>query len=90
MVEALALRRNVAIGLLVGIVVAAVAYSVRIFELLGPAAAVHTFPVFGPQLWFVLLAIVFATATALAVVLLLTAARFYRLSESVTTTDESR
>lgn len=86
--EALAVRRNGIIGLGVGIVVAVSAYSVRVFELLGPAASVRQFPVFGPETWFILLAIVFAIATALGVVLVLTAIRFYKLSQSVTTAEE--
>mgnify|MGYP000031676493 FL=1 len=81
--EALAVKRNTLIGLGVGIGVAAVAYLVRIFELLGPAGVNRTYPIVGPEAWFLLLAIVFASATALGVVVVLTAIRAVRLSKRV-------
>ena len=80
---ALAIKRNITIGVGVGIGVAAVAYLVRIFELLGPVGFERTYPIVGPEAWFLLLAIVFASATALGVVVVLTAIRAVRLSRHV-------
>ena len=57
----LAIKRNTLIGVGVGIGVAAVAYLVRIFELLGPIGFERTYPIVGPEAWFLLLAIVFAS-----------------------------
>jgi hypothetical protein len=56
---------------------------VRIFELLGPVGFERTYPIVGPEAWFLLLAIVFASATALGVVVVLTAIRAVRLSKDV-------
>ncbi|ERH06253.1 MAG: hypothetical protein J07HN4v3_01865 [Halonotius sp. J07HN4] len=81
--EALAVKRNTKLGLGVGIGVAAIAYLVRIFELLGPMGVTRTYPIVGPEAWFLLLAIVFASATALGVVVVLTAIRAVRLSKRV-------
>lgn len=83
LVEMLAVKRNTLVGVGVGIGVAALAYAVRIFELLGPIGFERTYPIVGPETWFLLLAIVFASATALGVVLVLTAIRAVRLSKNV-------
>ena len=83
LLAALAVIRNTVIGLGVGIGVAALAYLVRIFELLGPVGFERTYPIVGPEAWFLLLAIVFASATALGVVVVLTAIRAVRLSKEV-------
>jgi len=83
LLTALAVKRNTIIGVGVGIGVAAVAYLVRIFELLGPVGFERTYPIVGPEAWFLLLAIVFASATALGVVVVLTAIRAVRLSKEV-------
>jgi len=83
LLAALAVKRNTVIGLGVGIGVAALAYLVRIFELLGPVGFERTYPIVGPEAWFLLLAIVFASATALGVVVVLTAIRAVRLSKEV-------
>lgn len=83
LLAALAVKRNTVIGLGVGIGVAAIAYLVRIFELLGPPGFERTYPIVGPEAWFLLLAIVFASATALGVVVVLTAIRAVRLSKEV-------
>ena len=83
LLAALAVKRNTVIGLGVGIGVAALAYLVRIFELLGPEGFERTYPIVGPEAWFLLLAIVFASATALGVVVVLTAIRAVRLSKEV-------
>ena len=83
LLAALAVKRNTVIGLGVGIGVAAIAYLVRIFELLGPPGFERTYPIVGPEAWFLLLAVVFASATALGVVVVLTAIRAVRLSKDV-------
>lgn len=83
LLAALAVKRNTVIGLGVGIGVAAIAYLVRIFELLGPPGFERSYPIVGPEAWFLLLAIVFASATALGVVVVLTAIRAVRLSKEV-------
>jgi len=83
LLDALAVKRNTLVGVGVGIGVAALAYAVRIFELLGPVGFERTYPIVGPEAWFLLLAIVFASATALGVVVVLTAIRAVRLSKNV-------
>ena len=83
MLSALAVRRNVTLGLAVGVGVALAAYAIRVFELLGPVAGARTYPIVGPETWFLLLAVVFAVSTALGVTLLLTAVQAYRLTHSV-------
>ncbi|MFQ3475463.1 hypothetical protein HKK80_04270 [Halonotius sp. F2-221B] len=83
LLAALAVKRNTVIGLGVGVGVAALAYLVRIFELLGPVGFERTYPIVGPEAWFLLLAVVFASATALGVVVVLTAIRAVRLSKDV-------
>jgi len=86
MIEALDVKRNAIVGLLVGVGVAALAYIVRIFELLGPVATGREYPILGEEGWFLMLAVVFAVSTALLVVLVLTAVRMVQL---VRTTAES-
>ncbi len=83
MLDALSVKRNAAIGVAVGLTIATLAYIVRVFELLGPIAGGRRYPVFGPELWFGLLAFVFAAATALGVTLLLTAFNAYTLTQQV-------
>jgi len=80
--EALAVQRNAKIGLLVGVGVAVMAYVVRVFELLGPARTGREYPVVGPEGWFLLLAVVFAVATTLLVVLVLTAVEAIKLARN--------
>jgi len=79
MIEALDVKRNAAVGLAVGVGVAALAYIVRIFELLGPVATGREYPILGEEGWFLMLAVVFAVSTALLVVLVLTALRMVQL-----------
>ena len=83
LLDALAVKRNTLVGVGVGIGVAALAYAVRIFELLGPVGFERTYPIVGPEAWFLLLAIVFASATALGVIVVLTVIRAVRLAKSV-------
>ena len=65
-VRALNVRRNARVGVAVGVVFAAVVYSVRVFELLGPAP-----DTVGPW-FFLMLAFVLATGVALLVTVALT------------------
>nr|WP_305794425.1 hypothetical protein [Halomarina rubra] len=58
--------RNARIGVSVGVVVAALVYAVRVFELLGPA------PEAGGPWYFLMLAFVLATGLALLVTVALT------------------
>jgi hypothetical protein len=80
LIDALGVKRNAVIGVTVGVGVAVVGYAVRVFELLGPVGRARSYPIAGPEAWFVMLAIVFAAATALGVMLVLTAVRLYSLS----------
>jgi len=75
MIEALDVKRNAMVGLLIGGGVAVLAYVVRIFELLGPVATDREYPVLGEAGWFLMLAVVFAVSTALLVTLVLTGIR---------------
>lgn len=77
LVERLRVRRNALAGAAVGGLVAALLYAVRVGELLGPFAGRQTFPVVGPEGWFLLLALVFASSTAVIVATLLTLATGY-------------
>jgi len=79
MIEALDVKRNAIVGLLVGVGVAALAYVVRVFELLGPVATGREYPILGEEGWFLMLAVVFAVSTALLVVLVLTGVRMVQL-----------
>jgi len=81
MAEALQVKRNVRIGFAVGVGVAVVAYVVRVFELFGPVVTTREYPVIGPEGWFLMLAVVFAVATALLVMLVLTGVRVARLAK---------
>lgn len=83
MLSALAVRRNVTVGLAVGVGVALAAYAIRVFELLGPVASARQYPIVGPETWFLLLSVVFAVSAALGVTLLLTAVHAYRLTRRV-------
>jgi Mg/Co/Ni transporter MgtE len=64
--------RNAVVGAGVGVVLAAVLYFVRVLELFGPFAGTREFPVLGPEGWFLLLAFVLATTTAMIVAAVLT------------------
>ena len=79
--EALGVQRNVGVGLVVGVGVAVVAYAVRVCELFGPVVTTRDYPVFGLEGWFLMLAVVFASATALLVILVLTGVRVARLAK---------
>lgn len=79
LVQALHVPRNGAVGVGVGIALAVVAYAARVFELLGPFAGTREYPGVGPEGWFLVLAFVLATSTALLVTSLLTVAEAVRL-----------
>ncbi|MFB6093179.1 MAG: hypothetical protein ABEK02_09235 [Haloquadratum sp.] len=80
LVRALCVRRNAAVGAGVGVVLAAVAYLARVLELLGPFAGTRAFPVLGPEGWFLVLAFVLATSTALFVAAAMTVVEAVRLA----------
>lgn len=80
LVAVLDVRRNAAIGVASGLVLAALVYVVRVFELLGPVGAGRSYPVVGAAGWFLVLGFVLAVTTALLVTTLLTAVRAYRLA----------
>ena len=80
LLDALQVRRNAAVGVVVGVVIAILGYLVRVFELAGPASGTQSFPVVGPEGWFLILGFVLASATALFVTAALPAASSYRLT----------
>ena len=79
LVQALRVPRNGAVGVGVGVALAVVAYAARVFELLGPFAGTRAYPGLGPEGWFLVLAFVLATSTALLVTSLLTVVEAVRL-----------
>jgi hypothetical protein len=72
LLESLSFYRNVRIGAAVGALIAASLYLVRTFELLGPVIDTRDYPLFGPDVWFLLLAFVLAATSALSVAVALT------------------
>ena len=80
LVQALRVPRNGAVGVGVGVALAIAAYAARVFELLGPFAGTRTYPGVGPEAWFMILAFVLATSTALLVASLLTVVEAIRLA----------
>jgi hypothetical protein len=79
LVQALRVPRNGAVGAVVGVALAVAAYAARVFELFGPFAGTRTYPGLGPEGWFLVLAFVLATSTALLVTSLLTVVEAVRL-----------
>ena len=79
LITALKVPRNAIIGVAVGIVLAIIVYVARIFEILGPFAGTRQYPVVGPEGWFIVLAFVLATSTALLVTTILTVVSAVRL-----------
>lgn len=80
--HALGVRRNVAVGVAVGVALAALAYLFRVLELAGPFGGTREFPVLGETGWFLLLAFVLASSTALLVATLLSVVSLVRLARS--------
>lgn len=70
--ESLAFYRNVKVGLVAGVALAVLLYLVRTLELLGPLIDTREYPLFGPDVWFLLLAFVLAATFALLVAIALT------------------
>jgi hypothetical protein len=83
LLESLAFYRNVRVGLAVGASLAVLLYLVRALELLGPLVEVREYPVVGPDVWFALLAFVFAATSALLVAIGLTVFEAARGARSV-------
>ncbi|MFB6096109.1 MAG: hypothetical protein ABEJ74_01820 [Haloferacaceae archaeon] len=79
---ALHVRRNAAVGLVVGVALAGLAYLVRVLELFGPFQGTREFPVLGVGGWFLMLAFVLATTTALLVATVLTVVSAVRLARA--------
>lgn len=78
--DALDVPRNAAVGAAVGLLLATGAYLFRVLELVGPLRGTREYPVLGPEGWFLVLAFVLATTTALLVTFLLTAVSAYRFA----------
>lgn len=85
LLESLAFYRNVKIGLVAGAALAAVLYLVRTLELLGPVVDTRDYPLFGPDVWFLLLAFVLAATFALLVAIALTITEAIRGARTVST-----
>ncbi|MGM0591262.1 MAG: DUF7536 family protein [Halobacteriota archaeon] len=80
LLSALDVRRNVTVGVAVGVLLAVVVYAFRVFEVVGPFAGTREYPVLGPEVWFLLLAFVLASTTALLVATALTLVSVHRLT----------
>lgn len=80
LVNLLRVPRHAAVGVAVGVALAATVYLVRVFELLGPFRGARRYPVVGAEAWYLLLAVVLATTTALLVTTLLTLRTAHRLA----------
>ena len=78
LLESLSFYRNVRIGAATGALLAVLLYLVRTFELLGPVIDTREYPLFGPDVWFLLLAFVLAATSALSVAVVLTIATAVR------------
>ncbi|QAU14373.1 hypothetical protein EKH57_09270 [Halorubrum sp. BOL3-1] len=78
LLESLSFYRNVRVGAAVGALLAVLLYLVRTLELLGPLIDAREYPLFGPDVWFLLLAFVLAVTAALSVAIALTIAMAVR------------
>ncbi|WP_297884886.1 hypothetical protein [uncultured Halorubrum sp.] len=74
LLESLSFYRNVRVGAAAGALLAVTLYLVRTLELLGPVIDTRDYPLFGPDVWFLLLAFVLAATSALSVAVALTIA----------------
>ncbi|WP_129114418.1 DUF7536 family protein [Halegenticoccus tardaugens] len=83
LLDALSVRRNAKIGAAVGLLVAVSAYLFRVFEVIGPFPGTQEFFFFGPGVWFLLLAFVLATTSAMLVAAALTVVSIYRLAREL-------
>jgi hypothetical protein len=80
LLDALRVRRNAAVGVAAGGSLAVLVYLVRVLELGGPVAGTQRYPILGPEGWFLGLAFVLASTTALLVTTALTAVTAVRLA----------
>ncbi|WP_049893674.1 DUF7536 family protein [Halogranum rubrum] len=83
LVQALNVPRNAKVGVAVGVLLAATVYLVRVFELVGPVLGTREYPVLGPEGWFLFLAFVLATTSAMLVTALLTLVSAYQLARTL-------
>lgn len=83
LVQALNVPRNATVGVAVGVLLAATVYLVRVFELVGPVLGTREYPVLGPEGWFLFLAFVLATTSAMLVTALLTLVSAYQLARTL-------
>ena len=74
LLESLGFYRNAKVGAVAGLLLAVALYLVRTLELLGPVVEVRDYPLFGPEVWFLLLAFVLAATFGLLVAAGLTVA----------------
>ncbi|MFB6154825.1 MAG: hypothetical protein ABEJ22_02950 [Haloferacaceae archaeon] len=80
--------RNAKVGVVVGVVFAVAVYFLRVVSVLGDFTGPREYPVFGPEGWYLMLAFVLASATALLVTTVLTLASAYRLTRSLAADEE--
>jgi uncharacterized integral membrane protein len=78
LLESLSFYRNVRVGVVAGALLAVLLYLVRVLELLGPVIDAREYPLFGQEVWFLLLAFVLAATTGLLVAIALTIAEAVR------------
>ena len=83
LLDALEVRRNALVGVVVGVALALAVYLVRVFELIGPVSGTQQYPGIGPEGWFLLLGFVLASATALLVAAVLTLVTAYRVTREL-------
>jgi hypothetical protein len=83
LIDALEVRRNALVGAGTGVAIAVLVYLVRVLKLIGPVVGTQRYPVIGPEGWFLVLGFVLASATALLVTAVLTAATAYRLAREL-------
>ncbi|WP_049986621.1 DUF7536 family protein [Halobellus rufus] len=80
---ALRVPRNATIGVAVGVALAVAVYAARVLELFGPFAGTREYPLLGPEGWFLVLAFVLATSTALLVTSALTVVEIVRQAKKL-------
>lgn len=83
LVQALNVPQNAKRGVAAGVVLAVGVYLFRVLELLGPFAGTRQYPILGAEGWFLLLAFVLASATALLVTALLTVVTAVKLAREL-------
>ncbi|WP_336021877.1 DUF7536 family protein [Halobellus salinisoli] len=83
LLDALRIPRNAAVGVGVGVALAVAVYVARVLELFGPFGGTREYPVLGPEGWFLVLAFVLATSTALLVASALTVVEIVRLAREL-------